>query len=113
MYNLGQVVGGISNYLDAEILGKITGWQKWIVGAGLGLSINKATNIFNELKNNAMIKTLEIIDDNDMIDVDTLYREVKKQARKGPITFNVPMIGNLTLNESDVDKIYNNIREFE
>lgn len=113
MYNLGQVVGGVTNYLDAEILNKINGWQKWVIGAGLGVAMNKASNIFNELKNNTMVKTLEIIDENDMIDVDTLYREVKKQARKGAITFNVPMLGNLTLNESDVDKIYNNIKEFE
>lgn len=113
MYNLGQVVGGVTNYLDDEILSKISGWQKWVIGAGLGVSLTKASNIFNELKKNPMVKALEIVDKNDMIDVDTLYKEVKKQAKKGSITFNVPMIGNMTLNEGDVDKIYNNIREFE
>jgi hypothetical protein len=113
MYNLGQVVGGITNYLDEEILTKIAGWQKWVIGAGLGVALNKSTNLFNTLKTNPMIKALDVIDKNDMIDVETLYKEIKKQARKGPITFNVPMIGNMTLNEGDVDKIYNNIKEFE
>ena len=113
MYSLGQVVGGITNYLDAEVLSKIAGWQKWVIGAGLGVTLNKSANIFNELKNNPMIKALGVIDKNDMIDVDTLYHEIKKQAKKGPVTFNLPLVGNMTLNESDVDKMYNNIREFE
>jgi hypothetical protein len=54
---------------------------------------------------------LEVIDENDMIDIDTLYREFLKQAQKGPATFDVPMVGALTLNTADVEKIYRYIIE--
>lgn len=111
MYNYSQVINGLARYIDEEIVSKIDGWQKWIVGAGLGMSLDKGVNIFNELKTNPMVKALGVIDNNDMVDVETLYKNVKKQAHNNPITFNVPMVGAMTLNESDVDKLYNYIKE--
>lgn len=113
MYNYNQVMNGVIKYVDNEILDKIQGWQKWVVGAGIGVALNKTSEIFNELKKNVMIKTLGIIDDNDMIDIDTLYREIKKQARKSAVSFSVPMLGTMSLNESDVDKLYNFIKDEE
>jgi hypothetical protein len=111
MVNLGQVQNGIVKYLDAEITPKINGWQKWVFGALAGTAMSKTTNIFNALKQNEFVKMLDIIDENDMIDIDTLYREFLKQAQKGAITFDVPMIGAITLNSADVEKIYRYIME--
>jgi hypothetical protein len=111
MVNLGQVQNGIVKYLDTEITPKINGWQKWVFGALAGTAMSKTTNIFNTLKTNEFVKMLDVIDENDMIDIDTLYREFFKQAQKGAITFDVPMIGAITLNESDVEKIYRYIKE--
>jgi hypothetical protein len=111
MVTLSQVQNGIARYLDAEITPQINGWQKWVFGAMAGTAISKTTNIFNSLKNHPFIAMLEIIDENDMIDIDTLYREFFKQAQKGAITFDVPMIGAITLNSADVEKIYRYIIE--
>ena len=36
---------------------------------------------------------------------------MKKQANKSAITFDVPMLGALTLNENDVDKMYEFIKK--
>ena len=36
-------------------------------------------------------------------------KELKKQAQKTAVTFEVPLAGPLTLNEQDVDKMYNMI----
>lgn len=110
MYNYSQVINGLAKYIDEEIISKIDGWQKWIIGAGLGMSLDKGVNIFNELKTNPVVKALGVIDKNDMIDVETLYHNIKKQAHNNPITFSVPMIGAMTLNELDVDKIYEAIK---
>jgi hypothetical protein len=40
-----------------------------------------------------------------------LYREFYKQAQKGAVTFAVPMIGAMTLNHTDVEKLYRYIIE--
>lgn len=110
MYNLRQVVAGLAAFIDNEILTKVNGWQKWLVGAGMGVALDRSSDIFNSLKQNEIIKMLGVIDNDDNIDVDTLYREVKKQAQKSAVTFDIPMLGVLTLNDRDVDKLYNYIK---
>ena len=54
---------------------------------------------------------LEIIDENDMIDIDTIYGEIRKQAEKGSATIDIPMVGSITLTKDDVDKLYRLIKE--
>lgn len=111
MVTLAQVQQGLTRYVDTELMSKITGWQKWVFGATVSLSLSKISNIFNDLKENAFVKMLDVIDENDNIDIDTIYREFHKQAQSGPITFDVPVINMpLTLNSGDVDKIYHFIK---
>lgn len=111
MVSYNRFIGGLTEYIDAEIIGKITGYQRWVYGTVIGVSLSKATNIFNMLKSNSFVKALELVDKDDNIDIDTLYNELKKQASKGAITFDVPMLGSLTLTEMDVDKLYNYIKK--
>lgn len=109
MISYTKVINGISRYIDEEIVTKLAGYQKWVVGAGAGIMLNKSTNIFNNLKINPMIKQMELINDKDEIDIETIYREVKKQAQKSAVTVDIPLAGTLTLNEQDVDKLYSMI----
>lgn len=111
MINLNQLQNGIVKYIDNEIVPHINGWQKWVFGAVVSTAMLKTTNVFNALKENPLIKMLEVIDENDNIDIDTIYREFLKQAQKGAITFDVPMLGALTLNSTDVEKMYRYIKE--
>ena len=110
MYELQKVINGISLYLDNEIISKITGWQKWVIGAGSGMYLSNATNVFNNIKNNPVIKSMNIINEDNQINIDEIYKHLHKESEKGPITFDVPMLGALTLNSTDVDKLYNYIR---
>lgn len=111
MVTYNQVVNGMSRYIDQEIVNKMQGWQRWALGAGAGIMMTKGTNIFNALKANPIIKMLDVIDENDMIDIDTIYTELRKQAEKGAATFDAPMIGTITLTKDDVDKLYRLITE--
>lgn len=110
MYEYSQVINGIVAYIDEEIISKILGWKKWIAGSAVGIALSNATEIFNNVKENEYIKLLDIIDKDNRINVDKIYKEMKKQAKKGAITFDVPVLGALTLNEQDVEKIYNCIK---
>jgi hypothetical protein len=111
MVTLQQVQTGLVKYADAELMPKIVGWQKWVFGAAISISLSKISNIFNALKDNAFIKMLDVIDENNMIDIDTIHREFAKQAQHGAITFSVPILNMpLTLDLSDVDKIYHFIK---
>ena len=110
MYEYNKVINGIAKYIDVEIVEKIPGWKKWVIGSGVGLVLSNTADVFNQLKGNDFIKILNIIDKDDKINVDKIYKEMKKQAKKGAVTFDVPMVGPLTLNEQDVEKIYEFIK---
>lgn len=110
MATLAQVKTGAATYIESEIISKIGGWQKWVAGAAVSMALNRADAIYETLRQNPAVGMLGIIDDSGNIDIDTLYAEFKRQAQRGPISFDVPMIGKLTLNESDVDKIYQSIK---
>lgn len=110
MYDYNKVINGIAKYIDTEIVDKILGWKKWVVGSGLGLALSNSTNVFNQLKNNEFVKMLNIIDKDNKIDVDKIYKELRKQAKKSSITFEVPMVGSITLNDQDIEKLYELIK---
>lgn len=111
MYEYSKVLNGVAKYIDTEIVDKIPGWKKWVIGSGIGLALSNMTEIFNQLKNNEFVRLLNIIDKNDKIDVNKIYQELKKQAQKGAISVDMPMIGTITLNEQDVNKLYELIKE--
>lgn len=111
MVTVSQVQAGMVKYIDEEIISQISGWEKWALGAAAGIAARKAVDIFNVAKNTPVVKFLGVIDENDMIDLDLLYEEFSKQAKeKGAVTFNIPILGPLTLNATDVDKIYKAIQ---
>lgn len=110
MYEYNQVINGIAKYIDEEIISQIDGWKKWVIGSGVGIALSDGTEIFNNIKNNDLVKMLGIVDKDDKINVDKIYKELKKQSKKSSITFNVPMIGVMTLTEQDVEKLYKAIK---
>lgn len=106
MVDLNQVTNGISKYIENEIIIKVPDWRKWVIGAGASLALQNVSQIFNQIKENPMIKTMNIIDANDRIDIDRLYAVFTEQARHGPVTFDVPLVGPYTMYEQDVNVIY-------
>ena len=109
MVTLSQVQSGAARYIDDEIISKIADWRKWVIGAGASIALTNTTDIFARLKASPMVQALGVIDENNMIDIDRLHGEFMKQAQKGAVTFEVPLLGALTLTSQDVDKIYHYI----
>lgn len=107
MYDYTVVMNGLAEFVDTEILSKIDDWRKWVFGAGVGLYLSQGKEMIEQLKENNLVKKMNLIDKNNKINVDLLYKEMKVQAAKSAIVFNIPTIGPLVINESDLDKIYN------
>lgn len=106
MVNVGQLQKGMQKYIETEIIDKMQGWQKWTLGAAAAIYLEEMPTLFKELAENPYIKPLGIVDETGMIDIDKAYEHIKRQAEKGPVSFNVPLIGALTINKDDVTKIY-------
>ena len=87
----------------------MVGFPKIATEVVTNIMFEKSGDLFVNIKNNSWIKMLNIVNEKDEIDAEILYRELKKQAQKAPLVFDIKMIGTLTLNEQDIDKLYNMI----
>ena len=101
-----QIQNGLAKYIDEEVVAAMPGWQKWVFGAGASIALNNLPATIERVKNTEVVKMLGVIDAQGEIDIAKIYQGVKKQSAKGPVTFEIPAMGKMTLNDSDVDKIY-------
>lgn len=112
MCTIVSVIDGIKEFFEEELLMKMTGISRWIVGAGLSMAMDNAVNTFNELKEHPVIKMLGIIHPDDTIDIDALYAKLKEQAQMhGAVTMQLPMIGAMTFRSEDLDHLYQDIKK--
>ena len=105
-YSVEQVQRGVARYIDSEFTNKLIGWQRWVFGAGSAMFIDNMAGTLNSMRENAVIKTLNVFDDGGNVDVEKLYRYAKAEANKTPISFKAPMLGTVSMSEADIDKIY-------
>lgn len=109
MATITQIQNGLAKYIDEEVLSAMPGWQKWVFGAGATIALNNLPTTMDRLKNHEVVKMLGVIDTQGEVDVAKIYHGVKRQSAKGPITFEIPGMGTMTMSDADVDKIYNSI----
>lgn len=107
MVSLQQVQDGAARYLDAEMIPKLDGWRKWIAGAVAVEYLSKIGEIAETLKKHPAISMLGVIKEDNTVDLEHLREVFIRQARaSGDITFNVPMLGTMTIGEKDIDTLY-------
>lgn len=111
MVSMDKVKRGIARYIDEEFTNKITGWQRWVFGAGVAMFLENWTSNIQKLKDVPVVKSLGLLDDMNNVAVERLHQQLRIQSQKGPITFEVPMLGSITLHDTDVEKLYNYIMQ--
>jgi len=101
-----QIINGITQYADGEVIAKLPTMGKWMLGAGIGVASNKINDIVHNLNDNTIIKMMGIIDESGMYDLDLVAESLKQSAQKyGKMTIEVPLIGKLSFNDSDIDTL--------
>ena len=105
MYHYRNVINGLTKFVDHELTPKMTGLNKWLFGTGAGIIASKGEHVFHSLKDNPLLHTLELIEEEN-INGTCIYKELLRQAEHGPIHIDIPMIGTVTLDKSDVEKCY-------
>lgn len=105
-YNSEQILNGLISYADHEIIDKLPTSGKWVVGTAIGMMSNKAEVFVENIKANTIVQMLGIVDEDGMIDADTLISAMRSSADKyGKISVDVPLIGRLSFSSSDVDSL--------
>ena len=107
-----KVIDGLIKYIDKHVLPQMTPLQE--VGY---LTISEAIRndvgaIEQLILNNVFTKMLFSADRNGDVSLERLVSGLRKViAKKGSLTFNIPMYGNFTLNDSDITEILKNMTE--
>lgn len=108
MVTIDQIQNGVATYLDIELMPKLSDnkLQKVLAGTMIGIAISKSGNIIRSYKDNTVVKMLGIMDDNCNVDIDMLKNELIKQVGTDGIPIELPMIGTMTFNKTDIEKLY-------
>ena len=110
MYEFNRVIDGISRYIDAEIYSGMNDLQEFAARVLIGRFLINSDNVKNSLVNNGFIRTFGIINEEGMVDVVTLAKDIKREiARKGKISVAIPMFGTMNFVPEDVDALFRNI----
>ena len=109
MVHKSKVLNGLVGYVDDEIVAKMNGsWKAWVIGGAAGLVAARADRLFGELAGNPMVTALGLID-GENVDIDAIYAELLKQAKRGSMTLDVPLVGPVTFSVGDVESLYRHI----
>ena len=106
-YEFEKVLHGIAKYIDKEIIPGMNELQEFSARVIIGRVLYNGKNIKEMLVNNGYVKTFGIVDENGLIELESLAHDIKREiARQEKITFSVPMFGKMTFSPSDVDTLY-------
>ena len=109
MVEAAKVKAGVMNYAQKAILPKMNGARQFVAGMALGLVSSSMDRILSALSENPVTKAMVLVD-GQMVDVDKLYHAAKEQfTRQSALVLDVPLIGQLTFHEPDLDELYQTI----
>jgi hypothetical protein len=101
-----QFKQGIARYLDSEITSRLQGFKRWLIPLGAVAVINAKIDALMSGSNLEMIKATGYVGEDGMIDIDRLYSDLVGVARThGSVTENLPMLGDVTFSESDIEAL--------
>ena len=106
-----QVMNGLIQYIENEIISKMPTVGKIVFGTGIGLAMKNQSDFLNNLRNNQVLKMIGAINEEGLFDVDTIAECAKQSAEKyGNVVINIPYMGDITLTSKDIDLLKRYIR---
>lgn len=110
MVEITRIRDGVVVYANERILPKLTPGKQFVAGTAIGIAAAKAETIARTLAENELVKTSGLVAENGMVDLDTLYEAALEQVRKQrTLPVEIPMIGRMTFDESDLTELYRTI----
>jgi hypothetical protein len=105
-----RVMDGIARYIDKEIMPGMNDLQEIVARIAVGRILGNREAVKRLLSDNPIIKSLVIIDDDGMVDIEKILAELKAGiSNKGSIKIEIPWFGKMTFVPEDVDKLHREI----
>lgn len=112
MVTVNQLQTGILKYVSTDIMPHLDGWKKLAVGGYINLASGNALQLVNQIKNHPAVSMLGVFDDANNVDLDKLYAALSPMFQNNEkYTIPIPLAGDLTVDKTDLEKIYRYARE--
>lgn len=106
MVAIENVIRGITAYADNEVLPHLPDTKACLLGAAVALMLRSPDKLLDKIP-----KALDVVNENNMIDVDAL-RDAFKHSMRNEMSFDIPMIGKINFDASEIDKLYDYIQRY-
>ncbi len=111
MVTLTQFQNGVMRYIDNDVLPHLTGFRRVGLGIYAGLAANNVGDLLLKYKDHPAVEVLNVVDKDGSIDVDRLYSVAAPMFANGErYSVNIPMIGEMTVDRTDLEKLYQYIK---
>lgn len=106
MESFETVFNGIVKFLDREAYANFTDWQKLLARLAMSRVIGGRDSIKDTLMNNTFVKTMAVIDEDGMVDIEYILDEIKTHLTEmGKVEVDIPLFGKFKFVPGDVDKL--------
>lgn len=112
MVTVRQIQTGFARFIDAQISGAFTGWQKAVVVGGATLLAANLPNLVKVYGNSSMVAALGVYDPAaGTLDIDALYNAFVPNLGADKIPVTIPKIGTIKMGKEDIDILCRFIKE--
>lgn len=115
MVKIESVKRGMASFLDSELMPKIPNTdplKKFGAGVVIALAISGMDNVVKNLSQHRLV-SMAGLSDGENVDLDALTNAISKNIPQEGVKMNLPMLGVITLDPEDVDKLTKRIMQAE
>lgn len=112
MVTVEQVQRGLSRWVDADVIPHLTGARRLGLGVWAGLAAAGLGKAVERYKDHPAVQMLDILQEDGTVDLDKVYQTALPLFQGGEkYAFSLPVIGEMTVDRSDLEKLYQYIKE--
>lgn len=112
MVEVTNLVKGLRQWVDLDVLPKLTGLKKMALGGYVTLAADNAPAVVSRYLHHPMVEVLGVVGEGEQVDVDKLYNVFLPYFANGARqSMHIPLVGELYLDKNDLDKVYTYVRE--
>ena len=110
MVTIDQAMRGAARFIDTEVLPHLPTGKAIGAGIMLALMMDGGKEKILALREHPAVKMMGIMDEAGNVNIDRLYNVARPKLEKN-LPVSIPLIGELTFDQNDVDKLYRYIKE--
>ena len=107
-----KVLDGAVRFINENVIPGMNDWQEIAARIAIGRLYENQQSVLTFLQNNGIVRAFGVIDSEGDVDIDRLCTDLKREIqKKKKIQVANPGFGKMSFDATDVDKLYNYIKE--